>query len=187
MTEIHDQTPKHWEILSEKLIAPCRIFDVFSRHCRHPEGKEGDFVVLKLANWALALPLTSNNELVLVHQYRFGADVLSWEVPGGLVNENEDPIDTAVRELEEETGFTGHNPQVIGSCLPNPAFLNNRGHFILIENCTKTNHTSWDDHEELETKLVPIKTVWDMVSSGEIQNGVTLNALFALKLHLEKR
>lgn len=185
MSGTHSQTPQHWETLSEKLIAPCRIFDVFSRHCRHPSGKEGDFFVLKLSNWALALPLTSNNELVLVHQYRFGADLLSWEVPGGILNPNEDPINTAVRELEEETGFTGHNPKIIGSCLPNPAILTNRGFFILIENCTKTHQTSWDHHEELETKLVPINEVWDMVRSGKIQNGVTLNALFALKLHLE--
>lgn len=185
MSDTHNQIPKHWELLTETLVAPCRIFDVYSRHCRHPSGKEGDFYAIKTYNWALSLAITPKHELVLVHQYRFAADVLSWEVPGGIVNPNEDSLNTAARELEEETGFTGQNPQIIGTCLPNPAILTNRAHFVLIENCTKTHPTNWDHHEELETKLIPINDVWDMVRSGKIQNGVTLNALFALKLHLE--
>lgn len=185
MSNTHGEPPQHWETISETLIAPCRIFNVFSRKCRHPSGKEGDFCIVKTANWALALPITVDNELILVHQYRFGGDCLSWEVPGGVVDLDEDPLDAAVRELEEETGFTGHDPKIIGACLPNPAFLTNRAHFVLVQNCTKTHDTNWDHHEELQTKLVPIDEVWDMIREGEIQNGVTLNALLSLKLYLE--
>lgn len=186
MSDPHNKSPQNWKTLSETAIATCRIFDVFSRHCHHPSGKDGTFYLLKLADWALALPITENKELILVQQYRFAANTLSWEVPGGIVNHNESPLDAAVRELHEETGYSSSlKPKLIGSCLPNPAILTNRAHFVLIENCSKNHDAKWDHHEELEVKLVSIDQAFKMAHSGKIQNGVTLNALFALKLHLD--
>ncbi|PWU07039.1 MAG: hypothetical protein C5B43_00925, partial [Verrucomicrobia bacterium] len=98
MSDSH-KSPQSWKILSETQIATCRIFDVYCRHCHHPSGKDGMFYALKLADWALALPITENRELILVQQYRFAANTLSWEVPGGIIDPKETPLDAAGREL----------------------------------------------------------------------------------------
>lgn len=181
------KTPKHWTVLSDSLYADCKIFNVYKRHCIHPlDKREGDFFVIKSPNWALALPLTVDNQIVMVRQYRFAVDDLCWEVPGGVLQSNESPIDAAMRELQEETGFIGEDPQLIGQSFPNPAIMNNQISFVLIKNCIEKFNTAWDQHEELEVKTFPIDTVWTMVKDGIIRHALVLNALFFLKNYLEK-
>jgi len=179
--------PKPWTTLNETLHADCKIFNVYKRHCIHsPDKREGDFFVIKSANWALSIPLTPDNQIVMVRQYRFSIDDLCWEVPGGVLQTNESPITAATRELKEETGFIGENPQIIGSAFPNPAIMNNQISFVLIHNCIQKSITNWDHHEELEVKIFPIDTVFSMAYNGAIKHAMVLNALFFLKSYLEK-
>jgi len=182
----HNSSPVSWEIIDESLHADCRIYKVYKRHCKHPgNGKEGDFFVIKSPDWVHAIPLTSDDELVLVKQFRFGSEQLSLELPGGLCNENESIVEAAVRELKEETGYVGSNPQIIASCWPNPAIQNNHAHFVLLKNCQLKENTQWDQHEELQLHVIPIKNVFQMVIEGTINHAITLNALFYLKLYLD--
>lgn len=182
-----NNTPQHWDILNEQLHASCKIFDVYKRHCRHPKnGKEGDFFTIKSPDWAMAIALTPKNELVMVRQFRFSTQELSWENPGGVIDANESPSQAAVRELLEETGYSGHNPKLIGTCHPNPAILNNTAHFVFIEECTQIQKTNWDHHEELQIQLFPLQNVYTMAENGIIKHAVVLNSLYFLKNYLEK-
>jgi len=178
-------TPAHWTTLSEKLYAPCRVFDVYKRHCRHPErGTEDDFFVIKSADWVQVLALTPEREILLVRQYRFGTESLSLEVPAGLIDPGESILEAAARELAEETGHTGGTPQLLGSCHPNPAILNNQAHFVLIEDCHPKQAQNWDPHEEIEVVQLPIGDALKQAQSGEISHAITLSAFFYLKTRL---
>jgi ADP-ribose pyrophosphatase len=171
--------PAHWEKLSETIIAPTRIFDLSAIRYRHPVRKtERDFYVINTRDWVNVIALTIDHQLVLVNQFRYGINQLSWEVPGGVIDADEDPVLAGVRELAEETGFTGKNARLIGAIFPNPAIMNNRCHFVLVENCARTSDLKWDTDEEIEITTLPVDRVYEQAQTGLITHSLALNALF---------
>jgi ADP-ribose pyrophosphatase len=177
--------PAAWTTLAESEVADCRIFRVKRRRLRHAsDGREGDFTIIDAPDWAMTLPLTPKKEIILVRQWRFGSESLSWEPPGGVVERGEDIVAAAQRELLEETGHAGMGARLLASPSPNPAIQNNRVHFIFIENCTPRRAVNWDSNEELQMGIFPLTEVEQMIRRGEIFHSLALNALQFLFLHL---
>ncbi len=175
--------PAHWIVKNETLQADCRIFQVYKQKCRHPlDNREGDFFVVNCPDWVMALPITRDGNIVLVRQYRMGTQNLSWEPPGGILDPGENPVDAAARELREETGYAG-TARYLGVCSPNPAILNNRSHFVLIENCERVGEIDLDENEEVETRVFTPAEVESLLANGEIHHAIAQAGL--LKLHAE--
>lgn len=172
-------TPAHWEILSSQLHADCKVFSVRKQLCRHPRRAiNAEFYVINAFPWAVTLALTPENELVLVQQYRFGVDALSWELPAGCIDPGEDPVAAGVRELQEESGYQGHNARLLGESWPNPALQNNTCYFVLIENAQPSAQQEWDAHEEIAVCVKPVDEVFAWARTGKIRHAMVLNALF---------
>lgn len=171
-----------WEVLKETLYSSCRIYDVYKRRCKNTVlRKESDFFVIKSPDWCQIIALTEEEELILVKQFRFGSLEYSLEVPGGLIEEGETPLNTAVRELQEETGYKGTNETVIGMCEPNPAIMNNRSYFVLINNCKQVSAPNWDEHEQIAVIKVPFKKAYHFVMEGKILHSLSQTAILMLK------
>ncbi|MBO93714.1 MAG: NUDIX hydrolase, partial [Opitutales bacterium] len=170
------------DVLSDEREADCRIFEVRRLRCRHPDGREGEFFVLDTSDWVNVVALTPEDELILVRQHRFASGELSWEVPGGVIDPGENPIEAAIRELREETGFVGEKVRSIGSCRPNPAILRNHCHFVLVEGAKLTAETDFDPNEELETRLLPLREATSWAKEGRIEHALSLDALYFLWL-----
>jgi 8-oxo-dGTP pyrophosphatase MutT (NUDIX family) len=171
--------PPHWEKLSEALIAPTRIFDLGSIRYRHPVRLiERDFYVINSRDWVNVIALTTDHHLVLVNQFRYGINQLSWEVPGGVIDAGEDPVVAGIRELGEETGFVGGNARLLAQIHPNPAIMNNRCHFVFVENCVRRSPLAWDPDEEIQIATMPVDDVFEKALSGMITHSLALNALF---------
>ncbi len=99
-------TEKLWKVTSSKEGGSYGIFSFRTDRALSPRtGLEYDFFILESSPWVNIIPLTPENEVVLVRQYRHGIRDLSLEIPGGLVEEQDTPEETARRELREETGY----------------------------------------------------------------------------------
>jgi 8-oxo-dGTP pyrophosphatase MutT (NUDIX family) len=122
--------------------------------------------------------ILADGHLVLVRQFRFGTDAFSLEVPGGVIEHGEDPVAAGVRELAEETGYTGANARLVGSVHPNPAILSNHCHLVLVEDARKTHELAWDPDEEMQVVTKPVEEVFALARSGGITHSLVLNALF---------
>src|SRR5512138_838756 len=107
-----------WKVLKSNYVRPRFRIDT----CELPNGNRLDAMILELGAWANILALTKNGEAVLVKQYRHGVCEVLWVLPGGVVEEGEDPMEGAKRELLEETGFAATGLILVGRLYPNPAF-----------------------------------------------------------------
>ncbi len=177
-----DSEPAHWRRGADRSLLHTRVFDVRASAFTHPhrEGSK-EFIVIDAPSWAVVAPVTPSGELVMVRQYRFGAEAVSLELPGGVVEPGENPLVAALRELAEETGYAGREAIELGRVYPNPAIQSNQAHMILIPDVRLATETSWDPDEEIQTSLVPIADVLRAAREGEITHALMLNMLFFLE------
>ena len=152
---------------------------------RRSDGVEGEFFVLNTNDWVNVLALTPDEKIVLVRQFRYGSKEQSLEPPGGVVERGEDPVVAGLRELQEETGYVGDSPELLGVVRPNAAILSNRCHVILVRNAKQTAELNFDQHEELVTELYPVSDLKGMVRKGEITHSIGLNSVLMLLLKLD--
>lgn len=172
------KTPSHWEVSEEALWADCKVFKVFRERNRHPQdGREGDFFVAHAPAWVTCVCVTEDGNFLVEQQYRYGVRDLSWELPGGVVEANEDPIDAGPREVLEETGYAGDAPILLGKLSANPAIFNNFCSIILIKNCRKVAETSLDENEEILVREVSPEELLAMARDGRVHHSIMVAAI----------
>jgi ADP-ribose pyrophosphatase len=169
---------KKWETVENKFVENLKIFDLnIVKRFNNEISKEGSFIVLNSPKWVNIIPVTRNNEVVLVEQYRHGIDEITLEVPGGLVENGEDPRDAGERECREETGYEGVGQAILlGENQPNPAFLNNLCYSYLWTGCEKKFNQALDGNEDINVVLLPFSEINDYILSGKIKHSLVLTA-----------
>lgn len=181
---------KKWETLGNRKVADLKIFSADMVTRKHPDwNKQSDFVVLNSPLWVNIMPITKDRKLVLIEQYRHGSDSITLEIPGGLIEHNEDPRLAGQRECMEETGFgSDKDAEQLGITKPNPAFLNNICYSYVWFDCIQISNQALDGNEDINIRTVPLDNVWDMIRTGEIDHSLVMNAFFyySLKYGLNK-
>jgi ADP-ribose pyrophosphatase len=170
--------PQRWKKLGAREVARTRIFSVESVDFQHPRReKPQDFFVINAPDWVNVVALTPDGQLVLVRQFRYGTNDFSVEIPGGVIDQGEEPLAAGVRELREETGYVGTNARVLGIVHPNPAMQSNRTHLVLVENARRESGLDWDPDEEFEIMTMPVDEVYQLAYRGGITHAMVLDAL----------
>jgi 8-oxo-dGTP pyrophosphatase MutT (NUDIX family) len=168
-----------WATLKRTELENLKIFNVTKYRREHPIWRnEGDFVVLDTPRWANVIPITRDNRIVMVEQYRHGIDEVTLEIPGGMVEIGEDPLTAAERECLEETGYRGDGRAILlGDDFPNPAFMNNTHYCYAWFNCECISKQSLDLNEDIEILEVPVEDVRRLIIDKRIRHSLVLTAL----------
>lgn len=179
-TIAHYATVEPWPTLTQKLVGDFRIFSLHSATRRNPRtGSEHDFFVIECPSWVNVCAVTPERELVMVEQFRHGTSTVELEIPGGVMDpEDLDPVTAGVRELQEETGYTGKNARLIGTVLANPAIQSNQCHTVLVEQCVRTHELDLDHGEDIAVRLVPVDAIPELISQGKIRHSLVVAGLF---------
>jgi ADP-ribose pyrophosphatase len=171
--------PKTWKLISSQPLESFRIFSLRIDRSQSPRTNEvHDFYILESTDWVNVIPLTPQNEVVLIRQYRHGIKDITLEIPGGIVGPNDSPEEGARRELREETGYQESEMILLGSVHPNPAFLNNRCYTYLAREVSLVGKQEQDEKEDIEVLLRPIDLIPRLIREGEITHSLVLAAFY---------
>ncbi len=114
--------------------------------------------------------------IVLVRQERYGAGEALWEVPAGMIERGEPPLETARRELLEETGYRAESLRYLWSMYSSPGFCQERISFFVAEGLT-AGAAEPEADEEFELRIWPVEEAWRLVERDELRDAKTQIAL----------
>ncbi len=141
--------------------------------------------VIKHPGGVCVVPLTEENEVIMVTQLRYPHHKVLTEIPAGKLEWGEDHFECGKRELKEETGCTAEKYDYLGCLLPTPAYDTEIIHMYLARGLSQAEQ-KLDEDEFLDVKKIPFEKAVEMVMNGEITDAKTQLALLKTKLLLER-
>ena len=173
-----------WQIVSEKLAYDNPWIKVTEYQVINPSGNPGIYGKVHFKGIAIGvLPLDEHLNTYLVGQFRFAPNQYSWELPEGGGPLDVDPIESAKRELLEETGLKAdHWSELLRMHLSNS--VSDELCIVYVARGLQQFEAEPEDTEQLIVKKLPFEEVYQMVANGLITDSVTVAAVLKARILL---
>jgi 8-oxo-dGTP pyrophosphatase MutT (NUDIX family) len=173
-----------WKITSEKTVYDNPWINVTEYQVINPSGNPGIYGKVHYKNIAIGvLPLDEDLNTYMVGQYRFALGQYSWEMPEGGGPLGTDPLDSAKRELLEETGLKAQNWIEI-QLLHLSNSVSDELSILYLARGLQQFEAEPEDTEQLIVHKLPFDEVYEMVCNGEITDAMTVAAVLKVRLLL---
>lgn len=150
-------TSDAWRVLEETTLFEDRYLGIKTQQVQLPNGiLIKDYHLIESRSWAATIAVTPNRELVLVEQYRHAHGASSLELPAGVIEPGEDPMTAALRELEEETGYSAPHVQPLWTIRPEPARHRQWAYFGVAHGAELGKARALDPTEDMKVVLRPL-------------------------------
>lgn len=175
--------------LEEKQLSSSQVFDgrvvkLFVDEVELEDGTKSTREVIKHPGGVCVVPLTENNEVLFVRQFRYPHGKVLLEIPAGKLEWGESHHDCGLRELKEETGCTCDEYSFLGSLIPTPAYCGEVIYMYLARGL-HSGEQKLDAGEFLDVERIPLDKAVEMVMNNEIPDSKTQIALLKTKLLLD--
>jgi ADP-ribose pyrophosphatase len=168
-----------WKTLSSEYLHKAPWATLRSDKCEMPDGRIVEqYYVLEYPNWVNAVAITEDNKVLMVRQYRHAADIVSFEIPGGVIDGDESAETAIKRELLEETGYRFDDLEKLCTVYANPSTANNHTTCFLAKGGKKVQGQSLDEHEELIIEEYTIAEVKQFLLDNKIAQALHSCGLF---------
>jgi ADP-ribose pyrophosphatase len=169
-----------------KKIYRGRVIDLNVEKVTLPNDVEVELEVIRHPGGAGVVPLFEDHSIVLIRQHRHCAGGEIWEIPAGRIDEGENPLDCAVRELGEEVGYKCSHIEKLTAVYSAPGFCTEKIHIFLATGLTPCEKNQEED-EIIEVVKMPLDEAVEKVRSGEIDDAKTVVAILLTYLHTKDR
>lgn len=150
-----------------------------------PGGRETTREVVEHPDCVAIVAIDAEDNVILVRQFRHAVERELLEIPAGGIEPGEEPLQSALRELEEETGYIAGRMERLGGFYSSPGYATEFLHLFLATELQKASSRVRDD-EIIEVVPIPLKQVRSLITSGELRDGKSIAGFFALFQRLEK-
>jgi 8-oxo-dGTP pyrophosphatase MutT (NUDIX family) len=175
-----DQNPLSdpWQVLGSREVYINPWIRVREDQVIRPDNKPGIYGVVEFANYAIGIvPVTDNLETFLVGQWRYTLGRYSWEIPEGGGIKSQSPLDSAMRELHEETGITASDWIDLGTFDLSNSVTDEVG-FIYLARGLTMGESEPEGDEVLNVKKISLEEARNMCLDGRITDAVTIVGIF---------
>lgn len=161
---------------SRKTIFDGKLFQVTQEEIHYSPHKILQRDLIEHEPAVAVIALDEHNKILFVQQYRRAIDKILLEIPAGIMDKGEEPLDAAIRELDEETGYRAKTFTSLGGCYSTPGFCNEYIHFFLARDLYD-GHLVPDEDEEIDLVRLTEEEVLEKMFTHDIYDAKTLAAL----------
>lgn len=175
-----------WTTLNSELTFETPWIKVTKYDVLTPAGKPGLYGVVSFKNMAIGvLPLDKDYNTWLVGQWRYPLNEYSWEIPEGGGPHGIDPIESAKRELKEETGLIAKKYTYLGRIHTSNSVCDEVGYLYVAQELELT-EAEPEETEDLQIKKLPFKEAHEMVMDGRITDSLSIAAILKTRILIDK-
>ena len=168
-----------WKVLSSEYLIRKPWLTARCDSLELPDGRiMPEYYVLEYPDWVNVIAITKDGKFVMERQYRHALGVTAYELPCGVMEKGETPLEAAKRELLEETGYGGGEWRELMTISPNPGAMNNLTHCFVAEGVEKIGGQSLDEHECLTVHLLDRAEVRRLLDENTIVQSLMATPLW---------
>jgi 8-oxo-dGDP phosphatase len=165
-----------WVVHGERPVYESRWVSLFLADVELPDGERFEHHLVKFDPVAATVVLDGRGNVLLLWRHRFATDTWNWEIPSGIVEPGETPVQAAAREVEEETGWRPGQLRELAYVQPIGGMTNAEHHVFLAESATRIGEPT-DTHEADRVEWVSLSRIPEMIADREIVAGVAVVGL----------
>ena len=164
------------ETINQETVFSGRIVEARVDTLLAPDGRQITREVIHHPGAVAIIPIDSDDNVLLVRQYRYPVGLELLEIPAGVIEAGEAPDQTAQRELQEEIGYASRNLRALGGIYSSPGFCDEMLYIYLARDLVES-RLPGDEDEDITLERVPMSGVDRLIRLGEIQDAKSVAGL----------
>lgn len=194
LPEISTRMKQDWECLESREVFKATdgkavYIELYQDKIRTPKGSVITYTKYHASDVVIVVPFLDRQKLLMIRQFRYPIGKVLLEFPAGHVENGEDPLATAKRELQEETGYSAKKVEYVYSYHPSVSRTRQSVHVFRATGLAKTSATKHDSGEQITTETITTAKLRQLIANRKVENAGTLIAylLCCTKINSGKR